>query len=257
MKKLLAILVAALAAIALCACGAEEIISVETGAPPADEGAIKATYDKACAFIDTAIGDMKANKQISSEDPTYLACDWEFEGAQQNYNMSDEIDLNGHAVVIGKTTMKEIKDYGFTFLGAPETVAPNEILGLTTLDGDKSVSLGTHGGDKEQTLDESVVYEFVAGEKEFAIPYNYCGVTVESTLKDVLTALGAPNISIHLGVDSSSATIDISYNDEVQENGQITTNRLAFTFKYDETNDSASITSLNRSLDTMEMQPEE
>lgn len=251
MKKLTAIIIATLFALALAACGAKPPVSSGSQQPgaKADTAAIKSKYEKAFDYIQSMIKSDSVQTEKSENDPEYLSCTWIFPDAPSEGNLSEDIEIDGQKITIGKTLVKEIAGFGFEMEKPSDTVEPSEIFGILLSKDGKNANIETHGADKPQPADELPVYGFTGGVQEFVIPYNYNGLTVASTLKDVLDIMGEPNANIRLTADNMDCSIEIDYVSEKTVGDQIERSSLSVTFSYDVEKDTSVINSFNLSRD--------
>lgn len=251
MKKLTAIIVTALFALALAACGAKPPAPSGSQQPgtQADAAAIKSNFDKAYDYVQALIQSDNVQADKFEDDPENLTCMWTFPDAPSDVDLSEDVEIDGQKITIGKTLVKDLAGLGFEITKSSDDVQPNEIFGIQLTKAGKSVMLETHGTEKAQPSDALPVYGFTGGMQDFAIPYNYNGLTAASTLKDVLDIMGVPNADIRLSTDSMTSTIEVSYMNEQTVGDQTEQNRLSVTCTYDAASNTAVITSLNLSRD--------
>lgn len=254
MKKLTAIIITALFALALAACGAkpaEPPASSDTQSPgsQSDAAAIKSKYDKAFDYIQSAIKSDSVQTEKSENDPEYLSCTWVFPDAASEGNLSEDIEIGGQTITIGKTLVKDLAGLGFEMEKPSDTVEPAEIFGILLNKDGKSANIEIHGTDKPQPADELPIYGFTGGAQEFVIPYNYKGLTVASTLQEVLDTMGEPNANIRLTADNMDCSIEIDYVNEKTVGDQVERDSLSVAFSYDAEKSTSVITSFNLSRD--------
>lgn len=252
MKKLTAIIIAALFALALTACGAEPL---EPPASPGslqpesqvDTGSIKSDFEKGYDYVQSLIKSDSVQADKFEDDPEYLYCMWTFLDAPPDVTLSDDIEIGGQKITFGKTLVKDLEGMGFELIKPSDTVEPDEIFGILLNKDGKSVNVETYGRDQPQPADDLPVYGFTGGREEFVIPYNYNGLSAASTLKDVLDIMGEPNGDIRLTSDSMETVIEIDYVSEQTLGDRIEQKQFSVTFTYDVENNTSVVTSLNLS----------
>ena len=263
MKKLTALLLIAILAFGLCACGAEDIISIvdETIDPSLiDTAAIRSNYDKASAFIEAAIdtSDLTFDEQ-DDEGGTDLYKSWYSSEEAGEAKLSKTFEINGKSFEIAKTTLKDVKAMGFEINEEDRMVeADMSITTNASMDGkDFYLTLGSNETGKETALDDMVVFGFSTLSDEYFLPFGYCGLSRESTIKDIIDALGKPNDTIRLEANEYFTEIEVSYyNDSIKDNVG-TSDKVDITLKYDPATDSTSFSQITVGHDVYSSVPDE
>ena len=191
----------------------------------------KAGLEKAAAYVESLIDISEMTESTEEEDPSYLSISWDNTANEVSSALDPEVLIDEKKVVIGKTTVKELEDLGFTVKKDSDTVGPNEVVGVSLTKDDKTTSLTLKENDTSDTVQiaDLPVYSFTSGSSEFCLPFDYSGLTDESTVEDVINALGEPNSTIRVSSEAMGTMITLTY-DEVKEDGKLYVLEIAFQY---------------------------
>ena len=256
MKRLAALLLAAALTAGLCACnktpGADnptEKATLAQEVSSTDKNLVKANFDKAVAFVESAI-DTKDMTAGDNEDEFCMYRDWSYEEIK-NTELPDTIEVNGKTITIGKTTVKDLNELGMKLEKSMEKVPPQTGTAVNLIDDSKTFLLNVDNGtDKTLDIDDMTITGFTTGFKDYTLPYSYSGINYDSTVEDVISKLGKPNSNITVDANDQSATITINYINDVTEGKTVTTDNVSVAFNYDPAKDTATLSSLNYSRNT-------
>lgn len=256
MKRLAALLLAAALTAGLCACNktpgadnpTEKAARVQEVSSTNKE-LVKANFDKAVAFVESAI-DTKDMMSRDNEDEFCMYRDWSYEETK-NTELPDTVEVNGKAVTIGKTTVKDLNELGMKLEKSMEKVPPQTGTAVNLIDDSKTFLLNVDNGtDKTLDIDDMTITGFTTGFKDYTLPYSYSGINYDSTVEDVISKLGKPNSNITVDANDKSAAITINYTNDVTEGKTITTDNVSVAFNYDPAKDTAALSSINYSRST-------
>ena len=256
MKRLAALLLAAALTAGLCACNknpgsenATEKAALAQEVSSTDKNLVKANFDKAVAFVESAI-DTKDMTAGDNEDEFCMYRDWSYEETE-NTELPDTIEVNGKTITIGKTTVKDLNELGMKLEKSMEKVPPQTGTAVNLIDDSKTFLLNVDNGtDKTLDIDDMTITGFTTGFKDYTLPYSYSGINYDSTVEDVISKLGKPNSNITVDANDQSATITINYINDVTEGKTVTTDNVSVAFNYDPAKDTATLSSLNYSRNT-------
>lgn len=256
MKRLAALLLAAALAAGLCACNkkpgsenATEKAALAQEVSSTDKNLVKANFDKAVAFVESAI-DTKDMTSRDNEDEFCMYRDWSYEETE-NTELPDTIEVNGKTITIGRTTVKDLNELGMKLEKSMEKVPPQTGTAVNLIDDSKTFLLNVDNDtDKTLDIDDMTITGFTTGFKDYTLPYSYSGINYDSTVEDVISKLGKPNSNITVDANDQSATITINYINDVTEGKTVTTDNVSVAFNYDPAKDTAALSSLNYSRNT-------
>lgn len=248
MKKVLVLLLALTLIVSFCACGANKVVDVNPTVSSDGAAAIRADFEKAKAFVEANI-DMKNMEAQDQEDPSYLYQYW-FAQDAPNAEFSLDAELDGQTVTVGKTTVKELKELGFELSTDQKVIEPDVSTGFSLSKGDKicNITLANNDTGKELPIDEGVLSEVDMIGNEFGISYAYSGLKDQSSFKDVIDKLGAPNSEVKISSDDSGVSIELSYFNSTQDGDKTSDKSLTVYFGYDTTNNAASVSQINLAI---------
>lgn len=245
MKKIL-ILMLTLAMIAgLCACGG----SKAGNSTPDSKAAYRPSFEKAEEYVDPYFVDTKnlisSTQDDSDSDNIYKY--WLNSKEMDDAPLSAEIEIDGSKIILGKTTAKELEDFGFEVERSSDAVRPGEAGSLTVGKGDKicNMILDVNETDKELPIDDFAVSEVITFQPENSLPFSYCGLTVGSTLDDVLETLGTPNFTVTLTTTPEKSTLEIDYYNENEDGKKTIADCAVLTLYYDPDSNSADLRSID------------
>ena len=101
---------------------------------------------------------------------------------------------------------------------------------------------------KELPIDEGVLSEVDMIGNEFGISYAYSGLKDQSSFKDVIDKLGAPNSQVKISSDDTGVSIELSYFNSTQDGDKTSDKSLTVYFGYDTTNNTASVRQINLAI---------
>lgn len=255
MKRINAIIFAVLFAIVLCACGASDQgqgsdneggipgIIEEKDPETADTEKIKANFDKAAAYIESAADTSAADVQKDEEDPTNIYCYWNLDPDKNPFEPENELTVSGQKIVIGETTVGELEDMGFKIEKPADTIGPDEIMSVTLNKDGKYFLLELRSAEEEKPIDEAAVQGFTAGSIDYAIPYEYMGISEGTSFEEIIAALGMPNSYLNVNSGITGVSIEISYSNMSEEDGINTNTMFSLSFSYDPENNDTVMTS--------------
>lgn len=247
MKKLAAIMTMVMLALCLGACGASrpaepEGPSSNNGSGSAEE--IRTNFEGAVAYVDALIDTSKMSIQ-SDEEETTLYRFWT-KNEEEAAVLSETAELDGSAITIGVTTAKDLDAMGFDRVErAVEMVAPDEVVSVTVYKGTlvNFLVLKQNVSNEPVPIDELPITEVHAGMRDYTLPFNYCGLTHDSTFADAVNLFGTPS-SINLSADDFGTTLELTYYGEEKPDGDaVTTDTLSIAFRYDMATDTTVLTS--------------
>ena len=222
----------------------QSIISIDE--EPVDVEAIKANFDKASALVESLVdtSNMTVDNDDQGEDGMYRY--WYVDEIPREIKLSDEISIDGKTITIAKTLIKDLSDLGFEVEKFSDTVNPQEIQSVNINKGDKTFILSSMPNETDQPmqLDDMPVFELNSGSLEYAIPFDYMGITPESKIEDVLDILGVPNSALNLSSSGVNTSIEFGYVNESREGDKLVNKILSFDFVYDADTDSAHLSSI-------------
>ena len=255
MKKTFTTILIILLTISLCARKASTPAAVDTSASdaaPAETDQLKDNFEKASAYVESLIDASKTTVMTDDEEAGSLYRYWMYDNAPEQVSFSNEVDVGGTVIAIGKTLEKELEGLGFQVEASLDSVQPDEITSVTVNKDGKSSILTLKCNDTDQALPiaDLPVYGFTSVYNEYTIPFSYSGLTNESTLADALKLFGEPNSSLNLCADDLGTSIVLSYFNTAQEGETVTTDSLELTFLYQADANTAVFSSIVLSHDT-------
>ena len=269
MKKILVITLIAALALTLFACGQpktdtgateeETAIAQEVTTSPEAIPVIRENYDKADAYI-TSLIDAKGITMSEQDDENgaYLYKYYSYDKDIGNVDISKDIAIDGNTITIAKTTEKEIEDFGLRVEKSSEKAEPDMCPSITLYKDDKFINVlfAQNTSGKEEAFTDYPAYQIMATGREYCIPFTYSGLTIDSSLKDVLDALGMPNTSITLSSSDSGTRIDMSYVNNYEEGDQMITFSVTVSLTYDAEKNSSVVEGVNMQYDSNPATPE-
>lgn len=258
MKKISTMLFAVLLAMVLCACGASKdaqnaagISNVieEINPETADTEQIKADFDKASAFVASVVDLSDADIQTDDEDPANLYSYWAVDNGDRLFEPDNELMVNGQKIVIGETTVNDLETMGFKLEKPADVIGPDEQMSVTLRNDSKYFMFDVHltEGEEEKPISDVPVLGFNVGAGEYAIPYEYMGISEDISFEKAIETLGMPNSELRVNSDVTGTSIEISYFNISAAEGITTDNILSLSFSYDADNDTAAISSVRMS----------
>lgn len=252
MKKITALLLIAVLAAAMCACNAvrDQLIDIEATADPAqvDTASIRESFDKAIAYVEAAIDTSGMSTQIQDDDGgLYLYKYWTYDQDTENAGLSGSIAVGGKTIEIAETTANDLKELGFSSEIFGTVVDPGvSAASIIESDGKScNVSFAVNKTDKAISVDVLPVYQVTLTAESYFLPFEYSGLTAESTLKDVIDKLGRPNGRMEVAADDYSTVIELVYDDILNEGDTEIDNRLSLRMEYSAENDTATVFQLD------------
>lgn len=212
----------------------------------AEPSELKPVFDKACAYTESFIDPAGRSVFTDEEDPSYLQKTWMYD-APVNQTVSNEVSVSGKTIVIGETTCGELEKLGFQLEKPAEEALPDDVLGLTVWEDGKQLSLTLEANETEHSIptnDLRVVY-FTGTYADEVIPFDYCGLTKESTPKDVIAAFGEANDSVSVAAETYATTVTMVYSQETREGSLVIRTVLSLEFQYSADADTAFLHSVS------------
>jgi len=257
LKRITIILFAAVLVSALCACGAEKPgqspenasgipgVIEEIDPETADTEKIKADFDKASEYIGSVVDTSDADINTDDEDPANIYGYWNFDPDKYPFEPETELMVSGQKIVIGQTTVGEIEGMGFKLEKPMDMIGPDDMTSVTLSEGGKSILLEVNlpGGGEEKPIEDVAVQGFNSGSAEYALPYEYMGISGDMSLEKVIDVLGVPNSDLHVNSEPSGVTIELSYYNNSEADGFSVDTTFSISFSYDTENNNTAITS--------------
>lgn len=259
MKKIIALLLVLVLTVSLCACGASQPAG-GTGSQPASESsseaetldmkAVQEAFESASAFLKTLADLTKLTTQQTegNTNPYYSA--W-FNEAEIQLKLSDEFEVDGNKITIGKTTEKDLEAFDCEVEKYSDTLGANESTAVSLVKGSKSCVINLMGNytDKEIPIADVAVGGFTAFVSEFTLPFNYNGLTEGSTIEEAIKIFGTDVSSVILSSDEFGTTISLSYDGTTRDGELDAYDSFTMDFVYDKEKNTATLSSLSRSHD--------
>ena len=249
MKKEITVFITAFVlAAGFCSCSPGSVISEGSSEASPDLEAVRTSFDKASAYIESAVDTSSMTVITEDEDSRNLTRSWSYD-EPENITLSDVVEIDGNKIIIGETTEKELENLNLKAEKSKDTAEPDESVSVTlTNEDDKSMILSIQSNDTDatQTVGDLPVYGFKSGLIEYTLPFNYSGLTGESDLEDALKIFGAPNTMIYLSANDLNTSIELEYLNEKKEQDFVITDDLLLVFKYNE-DDTTELTCINYS----------
>lgn len=197
MNKILCAMLSLLLILTLCACGSQN-----SAAPTGNTEYL----DNAVSYINSLID---AEKFTFTSDAGKLAAEWTAENAAFA-DLPDEVKLNGETLSLGRGGIEELKGFKIS-ANMPETVEPGKSAEITIEHGDQACTVYTQVNDlsKPAPVEELAFTGFYVMSDAFS-PFDYNGVTDQSTLEDVIKT-DMPISSINVSAHGSNSLIYVTY----------------------------------------------
>ena len=213
-----------------------------------DSAAIRSNFEKAQTYADALFSGKDMTSSVQDDnDSIGIYKYWSYEGEPDKAPISSEIEIDGNKIVIGTTTAKEVEGFDLTVDKSKATAQPGETVSLSLSKGDRSCSamLAPNDTDKEMKIDDLPVYEVVTSVKDFSLPFTYCGLSADSTLEEVLEALGTPNFTATLSSEDMGVFIELNYNNQSQEDGKLISDSVILRLVYDLDSNTARVDNID------------
>ena len=249
MKRIIALLLAAVLMLALCSCSVVSIDDADSkdADETLDTATIRSNFDSASAYIESIIGKTDMTTSIQDDnDGQELYKYWGYEDYVGEDVIPMEIAFAGVTVTIGETTVKELKDMGANVSYDEDTVEPYSTGSVSVEKDGKTISLFTEQNDADEAkpIEDMRIYGFWCGTDEWFMPFDYAGVKPGATLKDVIDILGVPLYTIRLESSDFNTSIDLSYSHNVKEGNVETSDSLSVYLIYDPETGEATLGSM-------------
>jgi hypothetical protein len=255
MKKQIALILSLLLVVCVFGCTAEATIPEVPETSASDDSAfiLQERFDMASAYVESLFDASKTEVQTDTEDPEYPQRYWYFSGPADGVNIPETVTVDGKSIVIGQTTVKELKELGFTVETSMDTVEPNTVLSFSIIDGRKKLvlTIAPNGTDQSIPFDDAIIAGFTGSFSAYSMPFGYAEITEASTLKDVISAFGieAGETVIGLVADTTDTEITVHMFNLVQ-NGDTETNKsLDITLRYSASENIAKVTNVTLNID--------
>ena len=259
MKKQIMMILSLLLAICMLGCTANAN-PIEAPAADDSEHTLEERFDMASAYIESLIDASKTEVQTDTEDPEYPQRHWFFSGPADGVNIPDTVTVNGKSIVIGQTTVKELKELGFTVDMSTDTVEPNTVLSFSIIDGSKALIFTTAPNATDQSIpfDDSIIAGFTGSFSAYSMPFGYVGITEASTLNDVISAFGIEAGETVIGLVASTTDTEITVHmiNMVQNGDTETLKSLDITLLYSASENDARVTSVMLDIDVHPVEAE-
>lgn len=245
MKKwIIALLLVALT-LGLCACGASNASNAPTTQNTSDT---RKNFDAATTYIESTIDTSKMNS-ILQDDKDGLYHYWSNNDANANDTVATDIEVGGKTITLGKTTVDELKDLGFTVELSGDKVQPNTVQGFSITKDNKFSYVGVQNTtDQEQDINKLVVSEFNTIADGSSMEFSYSGINSGSTLEEVIKALGTPQSNVTLSGDQADPTITLDYYNSKTEGDIAITTTLNINLLYNAEQNIATVNNINLSF---------
>lgn len=253
MKKLFALLLIAALALSLAACGESNTAAQSPVSNPAadvayDKAAIRANFEKAETYADAAFSGKNMTSSIQDDDDnTDIYKYWSYDGEPDKASISSEIEIDGNKIVIGTTTAKEVEGFDLTVQKNNATAQPGETVSLSLSKDTRSCSamLAPNNTDKAVNADDLPVFEVVTSAKDFSLPFTYCGLSADSTMEEVLEALGTPNNMVTLSSEDMGVSIELNYNNITEDGDKQISDSVILRLVYDLDSNTARVDNID------------
>ena len=252
MRKITAIILIATVTAFTCACSSnqastEDIIQV---LDPAGDEEVKEAFDKAAAYLESKIDTTQMESQTDDEQEGFIYRYWTFTGEEETLDISNEIAVNGDILTVGQTLEKELENLGYSIYTPADVAKPNEVIGISVEDNGKSISfeLKENTQSTDMPIADIPIYGFSTMGSELSIPFNYMGITADSSLEYILSVMGSPNESVNMSTDSYVTSFELAYISNTQVGDENKMQSLKFSFAYDQDTDTSTLTSVAYNL---------
>ncbi len=245
MKKLLTLLLVAVLAVMLCACGQPQSIldDIVIEDESVDKDALRDTLDKATDYIESTVDTAKMTATTNDDDDYSVSRYWSYDKAVEIEPLITAFEIDGNKIVIGETTESQLEELGMEIDAYADTIGPEEETSITLSQGSKFCMILLEANLTDQTIPirDLAVAGFTCPAPAYSLDFSYDGLTYSSTIDQVLAALGTPNDGISLYSDSTICTFELDYSDELQDGDYIIGDSLRITFLYNPEDNTASL----------------
>lgn len=250
MKKI--ILFTLIAALSLClfACGSKtddgnSDNSVEYATVGAE--AVRADFEKAEKYVDGVLDAKNMVTSIQDDGDGAIYKYWTIEGDAENVPLSKEIEIAGNKIEIGTTSVRDLSSFDLDVSKSEETVKPGEVASLTLTKDNKYCNVISlpNDTDKDVPADDLTTAEVMTAAKDFSLSFSYSGVTGDSSLKDVLNALGTPNLTATLTSEDTGVSIELNYNNQEKDGDKTVSYSVIIHLVYDAQSDTATVDNID------------
>ena len=250
MKKIITLMLIAALALTLFACGSKETIVKDTTDESVDTAAVRENFDKASDYIESVIDTKGMTSSVQDDDSSNLYKSWQYDKEADNADISMEVEIGGSTVIVGTTTIPELKALGFDVQLENDTIEANTEYGFSATKDGKFCNMSVDNSSNKAQKAEELPISSVNGASEDlgAASFVYKGLKVGSSLNDVINALGTPNSGISLSAGDSSTTFSLNYYSQDTEDDKTATDiNLVIDMVYDAQNNTAAVSSFNLS----------
>jgi len=251
MKKVTAMLLTLAVSLSLCACtnsgpastGSDSESAASSGSQAVSPEKLTDIADKASAYIESVIDTSGMAAETGESEDMYIYRYWNMGEETADAALTDEIEIDGNTIVLGKTTKADLDKMDFKMEGFPEVLEPGLHTSIILAKDGKNanLALANDSETESQPVDNIPVNGFTCGSAEFAIPFNYAGVTNSSSIEDVVKLLGAPNSDLHFSTDGEFTEILLSYSMITDKDGAAAQITLGITYLYHPESNTASL----------------
>ena len=240
MKKIFALMLALVMLLCLCSCGNKYNQKVRN------------SFDKAVAYTESLLDTSSMTSFVRDEsNGNYIYKYWNHGENEGNADIDLNVEIEGHTITLNKTTVRDLKDMGFEVMIGFETLAPGETASLAIYSKDKRIAFNTARNETNEKVDvnDMPLCAFYGEMDDGHIPFVYRGLTIGSTLEEIVAALGSPNNAASIATDETGSSIGMDYfSDSTEDNAHITS-ALSITANYDADADTAVLSNVQLDID--------
>ena len=218
-----------------------------------DPSTIRSSFEKGTKLVENSFDVKSMTVQTQDDDGgAALYQYWSPKEETDADSLSKEIELDGHKLTLGETIIGELEDYDWKLEKSSDTEQPNEVIAITLNKDGKYCAVQPKPNDTDQALSiaDLPLSAVITAVKEFSLPYTYSGITAQSTLKDVLDALGTPNKMITLCSDDTGVSLELNYGTTKRDGNQVTDFTVTIYLTCDTENNTAAVSNLSLSQET-------
>lgn len=249
MKKAIVILLIAVLALSLFACGSSQNTATESNyaVETVNTKDIRVLFDDAVSYVERNMDTSGMTSSVQDDDGgAHLYKYWGYDDFVGNDEFPMDILLDGNTITVGTTTVSDLKAMGFDVEVGAETLQPEEVTSVSIKKDGKSLNFSTDMNTTSavKSADEMVLSTFYASMDDSTIPFDYKGLTPDSTLKDVIAAFGTTKYRANVSADSDSTQVEVVYINQIEDGDIVTTQTLMISMLYEADTDSAKVTNI-------------
>lgn len=255
MKRLLALALAVMLVVSLCACkNGKENSDTSTkdsaaavGQP--DPAQIRENYQKAVSYIERIIDVSKMQSSEENEegsDAPYKY--WYLSEPMDSVELSRDILIDGEKITFGTTTVNDLKSTKFTVETSGEKIPENQALSVRLIKGEQDCNLytGYNYSGKEipaEKVGDEAICEGIFNVSEYALPFDFSGIKPDSSFEDIVKILGTPNSTLQVSCNGAEVMIYVGYSNSEGKDGSIQ-NMIFANLSYNADDDTSSISTI-------------